>query len=149
MGKELPIEKQNLNIEFNSRAISKRLVELLDKLCGQVQWEGDTPYKIQVIDADDKKAYVFAIRKGENWYTVQQRESNNPSLVRTYTLEKKTENWDYIDPYQIKCGASSLPALRGVLDKLQKVWELSQPKKIDSNIDTANNPLPPKDPHNT
>ncbi|MBI4086329.1 MAG: hypothetical protein HY433_03785 [Candidatus Liptonbacteria bacterium] len=136
MDERLPVKSHDPNVEINSQTLSERIVELVDNLCGQAQWSGGTPYEIKAMDTQTQKAYVLAIRRGEDWITIQQRESSNPSLVRHYSIVKKNDVWNYIDPYQLKYGESSLLELQGIFERLNKIWDLSKSKEMDNDRDT-------------
>lgn len=110
--------------------VTRQAIELVENLVGQQELKGDQPFEVQMVDNENKNAYLIQIRRQTKWITVQQRVSDNPLIVETFLFEKEEGNWKYVDPYEIKYGESSLPNLIKVVNRLRKVWEMSKPDEI-------------------
>ena len=124
------IEEPKLAADPSSR-LATEIAEAINDFIGTHQWSGDEPFEVQMANQKQRMAYIYQIRRGADWITIQERASNNPSLVRTFNLNKKEDAWTYTDPYLIKYGESSLDKLQEVFDKLKVAIEASAPKKIE------------------
>ncbi len=114
-----------------SLGLATSIAQNIDVLVGADEWSGEHPYEIQMLDSRENKDYIYQLRRGDDWMTIQERVSDNPSLVRTFYLKKKGAAWTYEDPYQIKYGESSLPMLQTAYDRLRIAIEASAPRKLD------------------
>lgn len=114
-----------------SSGLATSIAQNIDGLVGAHEWSGDHPYEIQMLDSRENIGYIYQLRRGDDWMTIQERVSNNPSLVRTFYLKKKGTGWIYEDPYLIKYRESSLPMLQTAYDRLRIAIEASAPGKLD------------------
>lgn len=122
---------ERLDIEANpSSILATEIAEAINGFIGKHEWQGDMPFEVHMANEAEGLVYIFAIRRGENWITIQKRVSDNPSLVRTFFLEKEGDNWTYVDSYLIKYGKSSLDQLQAAFDTLKIAIEVSAPRKI-------------------
>lgn len=115
-----------------SLGLATSIAQNIDSLVGTYEWSGDHPYEIQMLDSRENKGYIYQLRRGDDWMTIQERVSDNPSLVRTFSLKKKGTGWIYEDPYLIKYGESSLSMLQTACDRLRIAIESSAPGKLDT-----------------
>lgn len=122
---------QQIESDPSSR-LATSIAQNIDVLVGTHEWSGDHPYEIQMLDSRENKGYIYQLRRGDDWMTIQERVSDNPSLVRTFYLKKKGAGWSYEDPYLIKYGESSLPMLQTAYDRLRIAIEASAPGKLDT-----------------
>ena len=126
------MKEQEPNIEADpSSRLATEIAEIINGFIGTHEWSGEEPFEVQIANQEERMAYIYQIRRGEDWITIQERVSNNPSLVRHFDLNKKGDTWTYADPYLIKYGESSLDKLQAVFDKLKVAIEASAPKKLD------------------
>lgn len=114
-----------------SSRLATEIAEAITGFVGTHEWSGDEPFEVQIMNEKEKIAYIYQIRRGDDWITIQERVSNNPSLVHTFRLDKKDGTWTYTDPYLIKYGESSLDKLQAVFNKLKVAIEASAPRKLD------------------
>ena len=123
---------KKLNIESDpSFGLATRIAQDIDNLVGAHEWSGDNPYEIKMFDSKEKKGFIYQVRKGDDWITIQEQVSDNPSLVHTFLLNKKGERWVYVDGSFLKHGVSSLPMLQTAYERLRIAVEASAPKPLD------------------
>jgi hypothetical protein len=119
------------NIEADpSSKVATEIAEAINGFFGTHKWSGNKPFEVKMANQKEQIAHIYQIRKGEDWITIQERVSNNPSLVRTFNLDKKDDKWTYTDPYLIKYGESSLDKLQTVFDRLKSAIETSAHKQF-------------------
>jgi len=116
-----------------SSRLATEIAEAIDGYVGTHEWSGDSPFTIQMIDQQKNMAYVYNIRRGADWMTIQEQVSNNPRLVQTFTFNKKAGLWTYADPYLIKNNESSLDKLLTTYERLKIAIEASAQKSLDNN----------------
>ena len=126
------MKEREPNIEADpSSRLATEISEAINSFIGTHEWSGEEPFEVQMANQKERIAYIYQIRRNEDWITIQERVSNNPSLVRHFNLDKKSGAWTYTDPYLIKYGKSSLDKLQEVFDKLKIAIEASAPKRLD------------------
>lgn len=116
-----------------SSKLATEIAEAINNFIGTREWSGDEPFEVRMANQREGLAYIYQIRRGEDWITIQERVSDNPSLVRNFELERKENVWTYTDPYLIKYGESSMDKLQAAFDKLKDAIEASLPKKLEKN----------------
>jgi len=120
------------NIEADSSSIlASEIAETINNFIGTQEWVADEPFELTMADRHEKLAYIYQIRKEENWITITEKISNNPSVVNSFLLNKKGSTWTYTDPYLIKYGESSIAKLQEIFNKLKAAIEASAPKKLN------------------
>jgi hypothetical protein len=128
------METREPNTEYEaSSKLATEIAEAINSLIGIHEWSGDEPFEVRMANQREGLAYIYQIRRGEDWITIQERVSDNPSLVRNFELERKENVWTYTDPYLIKYGESSIDKLQAAFDKLKDAIEASLPKKLEKN----------------
>jgi hypothetical protein len=103
----------------------------IEEMVGDHDWSGDHPYVIQMVDSSKGEGYQYELRKGEDWVTIAERRTNNPSLTRSFELQKKEEEWEYLDGRLIKQGKSSFPELQEAYGRLKIAIESLKPKHLE------------------
>ena len=116
-----------------SSRLATEIAEAINGYVGTHEWSGDTPFTLQMADQKNKIAYLYNIRRGVDWITIQEQVSDNPRLVRSFQLSKKDNQWTYLDPYLIKYKESSLDKLLSTYERLKIAIEASAPKSLDDN----------------
>jgi len=124
--------ESNMESEASSK-LATEIAEAINNFIGTREWSGDEPFEVRMANQREGLAYIYQIRRGEDWITIQERVSDNPSLVRNFELERKENVWTYTDPYLIKYGESSMDKLQAAFDKLKDAIEASLPKKLEKN----------------
>src|SRR3989344_6674875 len=84
-----------------------------------------------MLNIKESKGFIYQIRKGNDWIMIQERVSDNPSLVRNFLLNKEGKNWVYVDGSLLEYKISSLPMLQTAYERLRIAVEASAPKKLD------------------
>ncbi len=126
-------ENRELNIERDpSSELATKIAQDIEGLVGTHDWSGDRPYEIQMLDSKENKGFIYQVRKGDDWITIQERVSDNPSLVRSFLLNKKGGGWIYVDGSLIKHKVSSLLMLQTAYERLRIAIEASAPGKLDT-----------------
>ena len=123
--------QSNTEVDPSSR-LATEIAEAINHFIGTHRWSGDEPFEVKMADQEKKIAYIYQIRRGDDWITIQEGVSNNLSLARTFYIDKKEGAWTYTDPYLIKDGKSSLGELQSVFDKLKVAIEASIPKRLNN-----------------
>jgi len=125
-------ENRELKIESDpSSELATKIAQDIDSLIGTHKWSGDSPYKIKMLNIKESKGFIYQIRKGNDWIMIQERVSDNPSLVRNFLLNKEGKNWVYVDGSLLEYKISSLPMLQTAYERLRIAVEASAPKKLD------------------
>ena len=113
------------NIERNSSSgLATKIAQCIDSLLGTHEWSGDQPYEIRMFDSKESRGFVYQLRKGGGWITIQERISDNPRLVSTFYL-KKGVRWEYEDLYLKKYGKSSLYMLQTIYKRFRMMIKIS------------------------
>lgn len=110
-------------------SIVTQMVDSISKLVGDHEWSGDKPFTIKMVDQKRREAYIYELRKGDDFVTISECISNNPGLKRDFLLRKNKGEWEYIDPYMIKYWESSFDMLRSAYERL--ILALETTKEIE------------------
>lgn len=124
-----------------SPSLADEIAEAINGYVGAHEYSGDAPFTLKMLDVQKKMAYIYIynIRRGADWITIQEQVSDNPRLVQSFYLEKKGNSWTYVDPYLIKYKESSLDKLLTAFERLKIAIDASAPKSLGDN-----KLLPPK-----
>lgn len=102
-----------------SSKLATEIAEAINSLVDVHEWAGDSPFEVKMVSQKDKLEYIYQLRRGKDWITIQERLGSSPSLVRTFNLTKKEGKWTYVDTFLLKYGKSSLNKLKPAYDRLK------------------------------
>ncbi len=112
------------------------IIKSIDGLIGDNEFSGDNPFALALHDKSTNQLYRYELRKGDDWLTIQQQE-NCTGLIRTFQFQRSGDTWEYIDPYMIKYNEPSTDLLETAYQRLKIAIELSKPKQITDDANTA------------
>ncbi len=125
------MERVSVKKEDPVSQFATRLAGEIEGMVGTHEWRGDDPYEIRMVDSKEGRGFIYKIRKGDDWITIQEQASDNPHLVRTFLLQKEGDTWTYVDGSLSKRGKSSLPELQTAYERVRIAIEASAPKPLD------------------
>lgn len=124
--------------KVRSSKLVSEIVEVINNLLGTRKWSGDKPFRIKVENKNER--YIYSIRRWEDRITIQERLSENPSLVPSFHLSKKGDLWVYDDPYLAKYKKSSLDRLQRAFLRLKvAIASFAEPSLDETNNNLLQN----------